>query len=96
MEFWFRDGKEDGGMRRWECRELRKLDFELNGWVGGVKLGKGGCKRVGIRYWIWWWKCLIENGYMVEGFIWVFGIRVEGEVIEKVLKEVILFSGRGG
>ena len=32
---------------------------------------------------------------MVEGFIWVCGIEGKRELIEKVLKEVILFSGRG-
>ena len=31
MELWFGDGKEDGGIRKCECRELRKVGFEFNG-----------------------------------------------------------------
>ena len=51
-------------------------------------------KRLGIAYSISSCKSFIHNAYMLERFICVFGINPDPQVIDKLFKELILFTAR--
>ena len=55
---------------------------------------KEACKRLGITYSISSCKSFIHNAYMLERFICVFGINPDPQVIDKLFKELILFTAR--
>ena len=55
---------------------------------------KAACKRLGITYSISSCKSFIHNAYMLERFICVFGINPDMQVIDKLFKELILFTAR--
>ena len=57
-------------------------------------LAKAACKRIGITYSISSCKSFIHNAYMPERFICVVGINPGPQVIDKLFKELILFTAR--
>ena len=59
-----------------------------------INLAKVACKRLGITYSISSCKSFIHNAYMLERFICVFGISPDPQVIDKLFKELILFTAR--
>jgi len=71
-----------------------KLDFHFNASLAAVNLAKAACKRLGITYSISSCKSFIHNAYMLERFICVFGISPDPQVIDKLFKELILFTAR--
>jgi len=62
--------------------------------LAAVNLAKAACKRLGITYSISSCKSFIHNAYMLERFICVFGINPDMQVIDKLFKELILFTAR--
>ena len=74
--------------------DFRKLDFHFNASLAAVNLAKAACKRLGITYSISSCESFIHNAYMLERFICVFGINPDMQVIDKLFKELILFTAR--
>ena len=74
----------------------------VQAWIGNhghrclaaINLAKAACKRLGITYSISSCKSFIHNAYMLERFICVFGITPDPQVIDKLFKELILFTAR--
>ncbi len=94
LEFCFRDGKQHAGITNCQSTDFRKLDFHFNASLAAVNLAKAACKRLGIAYSISYCKSFIHNAYMLERFICVFGINPDMQVIDKLFKELILFTAR--
>ena len=94
LEFCFRDGKQHAGITNCQSTDFRKLDFHFNASLAAVNLAKAACKRLGIAYSISSCKSFIHNAYMLERFICVFGINPDMQVIDKLFKELILFTAR--
>ncbi len=90
----FRDGKQHAGITNCQSTDLRKLDFHFNASFAAVNLAKAACKRLGITYFISSCKSFMHNAYMLERFIGVFGINPAPQVIDKLFKELILFTAR--
>ena len=94
LEFCFRDGKQHAGVTNCQSTDFRKLDFHLNASLAAINLAKAVCKRLGITYSISSCKSFIHNAYMLERFICVFRITPDPQVIDKLFKELILFTAR--
>ena len=94
LEFCFRDGKQHAGITNCQSTDFRKLDFHFNASLAAINLAKVACKRLGITYSISSCKSFIHNAYMLERFICVFGINPDPQVIDKLFKELILFTAR--
>ena len=94
LEFCFRDGKQHAGITNCQSTDFRKLDFHFNASLAAVNLAKAACKRLGIAYSISSCKSFIHNAYMLERFICVVGINPGPQVIDKLFKELILFTAR--
>ena len=94
LEFCFRDGKQHAGITNCQSTDFRKLDFHFNASLAAINLAKAACKRLGIIYSISSCKSFIHNAYMLERFICVFGISPDPQVIDKLFKELILFTAR--
>ena len=94
LEFCFRDGKQQAGITNCQSTDFRKLDFHFNASLAAINLAKAACKRLGITYSISSCKSFIHNAYMLERFICVFGINPDPQVIDKLFKELILFTAR--
>ena len=94
LEFCFRDGKQHAGITNCQSTDFRKLDFHFNASLAAINLVKAACKRLGIAYSISSCKSFIHNAYMLERFICVFGISPDPQVIDKLFKELILFTAR--
>ena len=94
LEFCFRDGKQHAGITNCQSTDFRKLDFHFNASLAAINLAKAACKRIGITYSISSCKSFRHNAYMLERFICVFGISPDPQVIDKLFKELILFTAR--
>ncbi|MFV0581386.1 MAG: transposase, partial [Parabacteroides gordonii] len=71
-----------------------KLAFHFNASLTAVNLVKAACKRQGMTYSISSCKSIIHNAYMLERFICVSGITPDPQLIDKLFKELILFTAK--
>ena len=94
LEFCFRDSKQYAGITNCQSTDLRKLAFHFNASLTAINLAKAACKRMGIPYSISSCKSMIHNAYMLERFICVSGIQPDTTLIDKIFKELILFTAR--
>ena len=94
LEFCFRDGKQHAGITNCQSIDFRKLDFHFNASLAAVNLAKAACKRLGIAIPYPPASLSIHNAYMLERFICVFGINPDMQVIDRLFKELILFTTR--
>ena len=94
LEFCFRDSKQYAGITNCQSTDLRKMAFHFNASLTAINLAKAACKRMGIPYSIASCKSMIHNAYMLERFICVFGIQPDTTLIDKIFKELILFTAR--
>lgn len=94
LEFCFRDSKQYAGITDCQSTDFRKLSFHFNASLTAINLAKAACKRIGIPYSISSCKSVIHNAYMLERFICVFGIQPDTTLIDKIFKELILFTAR--
>ena len=92
LEFCFRDSKQHAGITNCQSTDLRKLAFHFNASLTAINLAKAACKRFEIPFSISSCKTVIHNAYMLERFICAFGITPDTQVINKLFKELILFS----
>ncbi len=74
----------------------RCTEYKVNkGKLYGLKnLAKAACKKMGIKYSISSCKSVIHNAYMLERFICVSGIEPNTQLIDKLFKELILFTAK--
>jgi len=70
------------------------MAYHFNASLAAINLAKAACKRFGITFSIFTCKAAIHNAYMLERFIGVFGINPDPQVIDKLFKELILFTAR--
>ena len=94
LEFCFRDSKQYAGITNCQSTDFRKLAFHFNASLTAINLAKAACNRMGIPYSISSCKSMIHNTYMLERFICVFGVHPDTTLIDKIFKELILFSVR--
>ena len=94
LEFYFRDSKQHAGNTNCQSTDFKKLNFHFNTSLAAVNLAKAACKKLGITYSISSCKSFIHNAYMLERFICVFGIDPDPQVIDKLFKELILFTAK--
>ena len=94
LEFCFRDSKQYAGITNCQSTDFRKLAFHFNASLTAINLAKAACKRMEIPYSISSCKSMIHNAYMLERFICVFGIQPDTALIDKIFKELILFTAR--
>ena len=94
LEFCFRDSKQHAGITNYQSTDFRMLNFHFNASLAAVNLAKTACKKQGITYSISSCKSFIHNAYMLERFICVFGIGPDPQVIDKLFKELILFTAK--
>ena len=94
LEFCFRDSKQYAGITNCQSTDFRKLAFHFNASLTAINLAKAACKRMDIPYSISSCKSMIHNAYMLERFICVFGIQPDTSLIDKIFKELILFTAR--
>ena len=71
---------------------FRKMAFHFNVSLTAINLAKGTCKRMKIKYSVSSCKSVIHNAYMLERFICVFGIQPDTTLIDKIFKELLLFT----
>ena len=94
LEFCFRDSKQYAGITNCQSTDFRKLAFHFNASLSAINLAKAACKRMGMPYSISSCKSMIHNAYMLERFICVFGVKPDTALIDKIFKELILFTAR--
>lgn len=94
LEFCFRDAKQHAGITNCQSADFRKLAFHFNASLAAINLTKAACKKMGIKYSISSCKSVIHNAYMLERFICVSGIEPNKQLIDKLFKELILFTAR--
>lgn len=94
LEFCFRDAKQHAGMTNSQATEFRKPAFHFNASLTAINLAKAACKKMGMKFSISSCKSVIHNTYMLERFICVSGIEPNTHLIDKLFKELILFTAR--
>ena len=94
LEFCFRDAKQHAGITNCQSTDFRKLAFHFNASLAAINLAKAACKKMRIKYSISSCKSVIHNAYMLERFICVSGIEPNTQLIDKLFKELILFTAR--
>lgn len=94
LEFCFRDSKQYAGMTNCQSTDFRKLAFHFNAALTAINLAKAACKKLKIGFSISSCKSIIHNAYMLDRFICVSGIKPNTQVIDKLFKELILFTAR--
>lgn len=94
IEFCFRDAKHYAGLNNCQSTDFRKLHYHFNASFTAINLAKATCKTLKIPYSISNCKTIIHNAYMLERFICVSGIRPNTQVIDKLFKELVLFTAK--
>lgn len=94
LEFCFRDSKQHAGITNCQSTDFRKLAFHFNASLTAINLAKAACKRLKIPFSVSSCKSVIHNAYMLERFICVFGITPDPQVIDKLFKELVLFTAK--
>ena len=94
LEFCFRDSKQYAGITNCQSTDFRKLAFHFNASLTAINLAKAACMRRWNTVFPSFCKSMIHNAYMLERFICVFGIRTDTALIDKIFKELVLFTAR--
>ena len=78
-----------------DCYRTRfQLKFHFNASFASINLAKAACKDLGVPFSVSSCKSMIHNAYMLERFICVSGLRPNPQVIDKLFKELVLFTSR--
>lgn len=94
LEFCFRDVKSFAGLTNCQARDLRRLEFHFNASFSAINLAKVACKELGMPFSVSSCKSMIHNAYMLERFVCVSGMQPDPHIIDKLFKELVLFSAR--
>ena len=94
IEFCFRDGKHHTGLAQCQSTSVNKLAFNFNASLSSINLAKAASKSLRIPFSISSCKTVIHNAYMLERFICVSGLDPDPHLIDKLIKELVLFTSR--
>ena len=94
LEFCFRDAKHYAGLNDCQSTDLGKLEFHRNASFASINIAKVACKELRIPFSKSSCKSIIHNAYMLNRFICVFGLQPDSQVIDKLFKELVLFTAR--
>lgn len=94
LEFCFRDAKHYAGLNDCQSTDLRKLEFHRNASFASINIAKAVCKELAMPFSISSCKSIIHNAYMLNRFICVSGLQPDPQVIDKLFKELVLFTAR--
>lgn len=94
LEFCFRDAKHYAGLNDCQSTDLRKLEFHRNASFASINIAKAACKELKTPFSISSCKSIIHNAYMLNRFICVSGLQPDPQVIDKLFKELVLFTAR--
>lgn len=94
LEFCFKDWKHYADLNNCQSTNLRKLEFHRNTSFASITIAKAACKELGIPFSISSCKSIIHNAYMLNRFICVSALQPNPQVIDKLFKELVLFSTR--
>ena len=92
IEFCFRDAKTFTGLMHSQARDVAKLSFNFNVSLTSVNMAKVWAKERGLPFSMSSCKTIIHNAYLLERFICVSGIRPNGRLNDKLVKELIMFA----
>ena len=94
LEFCFRDAKHYAGLNDCQSTDLKRLDFHRNASFASINIAKAACKELEIPFSVSSCKSVIHNAYMLDRFICVSGLRPDPQVIDRLFKELVLFTAR--
>ena len=94
LEFCIRDAKQYARITNCQSTDFRKLAFHFNASLAAINLAKTACKKMGIKHSISSCKSFIHKAYILERFIYVSRIKLDTQLIDKLFKELILFTAR--
>ena len=73
---------------------IQELEFHFNASFSAINLAKVACKELGMPFSVSSCKSMIHNAYMLERFICVSGMQPDPHIIDKLFKELVLFTAR--
>lgn len=94
IEFCFRDAKQHAELTHCQSTSVNKLAFNFNASLTSINLAKAASKSLGIPFSISSCKSVIHNAYMLERFICVSGLNPNTKLIDKLVKELVLFTSK--
>ena len=94
IEFCFWDAKQHAGLTQCQSTSVNKLAFNFNASLTSINLTKAASKSLGMPFSISSCKTVIHNAYMLERFISVSGLNPNTQLIEKLIKELVLFTAK--
>lgn len=94
LEFCFRDAKHYAGLNDCQSTDLKRLDFHRNASFASINIAKAACKELEIPFSVPSCKSVIHNAYMLDRFICVSGLQPAPQVIDRLFKELVLFTAR--
>ena len=94
VEFYFRSGKQHTGLTQCQSTSINKLGFNFNASLASIILAKAASKKLDMPFSISTCKSVIHNAYMLERFIYVSGMDPDPHLIDKLVKELVLFTAR--
>lgn len=93
LKLCFLDAKQHTG-NKLSVYRLQETGFYFNASLASINLAKAACKKIGIKYSIPSCKSFIHYAYMLERFIYMSGIEPNTQLIDRLFKELILFTAR--
>ncbi len=92
LEFCFRDSKQHTGLTHCQSTSINKLAFNFNASLASVNLAKAACKSLGLPFSITTCQSVMHNAFLLERFICVSGIDPNPHLIDKLIKELVVFA----
>ncbi len=92
LELCFRDSKQHTGLTHCQSTSITKLAFNFNASLTSVNLAKAACKSLGLPFSITTCQSVMHNAFLLERFICVSGIDPNPHLIDKLIKELVVFA----
>ncbi len=92
LEFCFRDSKQHTGLTHCQSTSINKLAFNFNASLTSVNLAKAACKSLGLPFSITTCQSVMHNAFLLERFICVSGLDPNPHLIDKLIKELVIFA----
>ena len=92
LEFCFRDSKQHTGLTHCQSTSINKLAFNFNASLTSVNLAKAACKSLGLPFSITTCQSVMHNAFLLERFICVSGMDPNPHLIDKLIKELVVFA----
>ena len=88
------DVNQHTGLTQCQSTSKNKLAFNFNAFLTSINLAKAASKSLKIPLSISSCKTVIHNVYMLARFICVSGLDPDPHLIDKLIKELVLFTSR--